>query len=160
MEEDGGGENLHFPQHEVLELGGFSIPAWMKIPYISLLILNFSVPPRVSPVSEIWASMVSQTTALEERFPELRTLKLDPTPISLMSVMMMCLNPDSIGTVDWTKLVSSLRVRKENVEAGLEVEGQRMKHLKTLVVRFKHCQTVLSEPRELVEQVVDLRLLA
>ena len=49
-----------------------------------------------------------------------------------------------------------LQQRKKNVESRMEVEGVRMIPLKTLVVPFDECP-ILSELRELVGEVLDLR---
>jgi len=67
--------------------------------------------------------------------------------------------PATSGGADrWSDLVNVLTRRKQFVEDFHEMEEVRLRDLKRLVVPFELCP-VLSELRELAEQLVDLETL-
>lgn len=147
-----GPEPLDFPLLEVLQLSrlntlaGNRFPSWIRIPLEATLCIDSAwVPTSLPSVSTLWLGGLINVEVLTSCCPELVTLRVDGDSYSNYSV----------GYKD--ELISTLKTRKGNAEAGMEVSGVKMIPLKTIVLRkciFGSEQ--LSEISELVEEVVDL----
>ena len=140
-------QSLNFPDLEFLELQQNPqryFPRWTIVPSsLTLNIEQCDIMKGLPSVSEIWVQDMESWERLAERCPILKGLRITSEEFTYS---------DDGG---FDNLVNLLRKRKENVEAGKEVDGVEMMPIKTLKAYFKGC-TILSELRELVEEVIEL----
>lgn len=134
---------LEFPRLQCLRISSllhFQYPTWLKIPSDCTLIIPYSLIPSTLPsASRLWISDPDRLENLKDLCPLLKELKIHPYS-QLPKVT--------------HRLINMLKKRRENVEAGVEVNGIRMIPLETLVVDCQHLKPhVISELRELVGEV-------
>lgn len=143
---------LEFPFLEILDLHYTRssltrrFPGWIKAPKSATFITHtVDLLSSLPSCSKLWINHISNVNELQARCPELSELRLNTN------------YPETFNSEDCNKLISMLRQRKSNVEAGTEIDGARMIPLKTLVLPFRLVKDeFLSLLRELVEEVVDL----
>lgn len=141
--------DVTLPNLQVLGLSSYSsdYPSWLKIPTTSTLVTRFDVMAHLPAISKLWIGNTSlkHVDRLKDRCPELVELR----------VKTVVRSPSTKACKD---LISVLRQRKENCEAGLVAEGMRMVPLKTLTIDVGTLKSnILDQMKELVEEVVDIQ---
>lgn len=142
---------IDLPKLEILEmktqdssLASSIFPSWIRVgPSLSTLIRHGHFYPSCPSVSTLWIDHPESIERLADNCPELVELRVD--------------SHDYLCTNDLRALLSMLKQRKRKVEAGMEIEGIKMVHLKRLMIDLSECMSKeIVEMRKLVEQVSDL----
>lgn len=137
--------DLILPQLEMIDFQG-RFPTWLKPPHTCTLLV-FLIPDSLPSISRLWIYLFAAIVALSNSCPTLVELRIEEHK---------CLNCQQHHD-----LISMLRQRKANVEAGIRIDGVKMIPLKRLVLSSRMLSTTpqatLSQIRELVEEVVDLQ---
>lgn len=121
-------------------LSSFRIASTCKV------ISRAKIPSRLPSISELWTgSCVSDWELLERFCPSLEILRIDSVG-----------KKGDLGNMDASRLLLSLRRRRENSEAGLEVNGIKMRPIRKLVVPFQklpswEAEGLKTEVQELVD---------
>lgn len=132
---------------EVLELAVYpNFPSWLRIPSSCTFINgNHGLISSLPQIEKLWIQDLRMVQSLAITCPhlvELRIVKYQSEPLAR----------NDLGA-----LIDALRQRKDNVNAGMEIEGVKMIPLKRLVFPSKILsQSQLSELRDMVVEVVDL----
>lgn len=121
-----------------------SFPNWIILPEDVVLILNGGdILKNLPNVMELWLNSIQNWEELGERSPELDILRVSSLGLSLASLR--------------RNLLDLLKMREENADAGLEVNGVPMLYLGTLIIPFaQFSSSELDEIKEWVKEVVDL----
>lgn len=124
---------LRFPILEVLKLYETEsiFPSWMAVSS-SLKLETFCIYRRLPSISELFVEnefYVEEVARLTDRCPSLQILHFSKRLLAYT---------DSIRHAEFIKLL--LEGRRDNVAAGLEVEGVKMESLKRLFVPFDECE--------------------
>lgn len=140
---------FQFPLLQVLEIELWLLifPSWISIPPTCTVISRSQhVITDLPPTSNLWLDSLQHVEDLAiSRNPNLVGMRI----ITFDTLFLRKKAIDEFNLM--------LRERKDNVEAGMEIEGVKMVHLKRLVFPFKHLnQYQLLQLRELVDEVVEL----
>lgn len=137
---------LNFLNLEVLELMSYGYyPNWLSIPSTSTFISKqYHVPRCLPSINELWVdSLMKWEENLAGKCPILNTLRL---------------SFDKKVIAQIKRILPLLKKRIQNVEEGLEVDGVAMVRIERLIVPLRFLKAeLISELRELVDQVVDLQ---
>lgn len=147
-------QGLHLPHLQVLEikesLSTSVYPRFLRIPPTSTILMRDEMVYSLPSISRLWISHLKELHLIEARCPvlvELRVVGPFPEASSMFG----------LTRKEGSNLCSMLRQRKEIVEAGMEVDGVKMIHLKTLVINTTGIKSeTLDELKELVEEVIDV----
>lgn len=121
-------------------LSSFRIASTCKV------ISRAKIPSRLPSISELWTgSCVSDWEPLERFCPSLEILRIDSVG-----------KKGDLGNMDASSLLLSLRRRRENSKAGLEVNGIKMRPIRKLVVPFQKLPSWEAEGLKMeVKELVD-----
>lgn len=132
---------LHFPLLEILEVSVVNqiLPAWMTVPE-SLKLITKEAHTGLPSLSELQVYDLSSWRKMESSCPTLQVLRYEGVSLSRSGHLFALLN-----------------ARRDNVKAGLEVEGIKIEPLPLLATNtFSVAHQALEGLKELVEKVVNL----
>lgn len=140
---------IDLPNLEVLKIGHNypfmrSFPSWMRVgPSFSTLVCYDELYSSFPSVSTLCVTNLWSINLLVKNCPGLVDLR-----VKVYQGMM---------AEEQNNLILMLQQRKRNVEAGMEIEGVKMIHLKRLVFNFSSFESSqIQQMESLVEEVLDL----
>jgi len=128
----------------------------MRIPpTIKLRIFHLDEDMPLADADELMVSVIWRTAPVSAGLPKLQTLRIFCPSQALSYGQTEALR--SYRAAEPANFLYLLQRRNQNVEAGMEVNGIKMEHIKKLVIAFdKYTPQQLDELRELVEEVVEM----
>lgn len=151
---DFGVADLDLPKLKFLQMTDLPVefPSWIKIPTSTIFFTDI-FPPNPPLVSTLWMKRVVSLACLDsvQICPTLSELRIQRIGLSFRTKDSSAEKSRAANV-----LITTLQKRKENVLAGVVINGVKVENIRTLVISFSEiAESRIEELGSLVEELID-----